>query len=316
MRPATPFRADAGPRATSRAGTVVTASLLVAVLAAAVPSPAGAAIFADDDARRAIVDIRARLEQQQQSIAQLTQRMTDALARLERIEGAYATSRAQLEQAAQLEQLRTEIARLRGQLEVQVNELAGVQRRQRDLFEGVDARIKRFEPVQVTIDGQAVDVDPAEKRGFDAALAQFRAGDFRASHAAFQQFLAQYPGSPYAQNAQFWAGSAQFALKDWKAAIASHQALLARHPDSPRAPDAMLAIGSAQLELADRAGARDTLQSLVEKYPTAPAAETAKLRLAAMPTTPPAAAGTGAGAAGGAGGTGAAGTRRTPTPQR
>ena len=265
--------APAGPPARAAAWTARTMALAAALSFA----PAHAALFADDDARRAILELRGKVDAQ----AQDTQRRLDALTtRIEQIERN--TGRGQLELASQLEQMRQEIARLRGQVEVQNNELSGVQRRQKDLAENVDTRLKPFEPVQVQIDGQTFTVDPADKRAYDQALAQFRASDFKAALAGFQSLL-KNPDSPYAPAAQFWAGSAQFALRDWKGAAASLQALLARHPDTPRAPDALLTLASAQLEQGDRRAARATLQSLLDKHPQSPAAETARQRLDSIP---------------------------------
>jgi len=241
-----------------------------ALLAAA---PGAHALFEDDEARRAILDVRGRV--------QLLQQQTDDLAkRIERIEQ---TSRGQLELQSQLDALRQEVARLRGQLEVQANELAVMQRQVRDQMANVDTRIKRFEPVSTQIDGRTVTVDQSEQRAFDAALALFRAGDFRGALTAFQLFQAQYPDSPYMPSVLFWIGSSQFALKDYKAAISSHQALIAKYPDSPRAADALLNLGYAQAESGDRRAARATLESVIARHPQTQAAQLARERLAGLP---------------------------------
>ncbi len=238
-------------------------------------APGAHALFSDDEARRAILDVRGRVEQLSQQVGALA-------ARLDRIEQ---TARGQLELQSQLDALRQEMARLRGQLEVQTNELATTQRQLRDQLATVDTRIKRFEPVTTQIDGQTVTVDQSEKRAFDAALAQFRGGDFRTALASFQQFQAQYPDSPYMPGVMFWIGSSQFALKDYKAAITSHQALIARYPGNPRSADAMLNVGYAQAESGDRRAARRTLESVVQNYPQSQAAQLARERLASLPAT-------------------------------
>jgi tol-pal system protein YbgF len=146
----------------------------------------------------------------------------------------------------------------------------------------VDNRIKKFEPVDVEIDGRSATVDQEEKRSFESALALFRGGDFRGALAAFRQFQGQYPDSAYSPAVYFWIGSSQFALKDYKGAIASHEALVSKFPQDPRVPDALLNIGYAQAESGDRAAARRTLQSLVERHPQSPAAQLARDRLASL----------------------------------
>src|SRR5690606_25710490 len=240
-------------------------------------APGAHALFEDDEARRAILDVRGRLQVLQQ---QTNERLDELARRVERLEQ---TSRGQLELQSQLESMRQEVARLRGQLEVQTNELVTLQRQMRDQMATVDTRIKRFEPVNTQIDGKTVTVDQNEQRSFDAALALFRGGDFRGALTAFRLFQSQYPDSPYMPGVLFWIGSSQFALKDYKGAIASHQALIAKYPDNPRAADALLNVGYAQAESGDRRAARGTLESVIAKYPQSQAAQLARERLASLP---------------------------------
>ncbi len=245
---------------------------------------AQAALFSDDEARKAILDLRGRVQVMERDTGQrleaLAQQLDELTARVERIDQ---TARGQLELQSQLESLRQEVARLRGQLEVQSHELATTQRQLGDQLATVDTRIRQFEPVPAEIDGRAVTVDQAEKRAFDAALQLFRAGDYRGALAAFQSFRSQYPDSPYLPGVLFWLGSSQFALKDYKGAIASQQALLARYPQNPRAPDALFNVGYAQAESGDRKAARATLEQVVSKYPDSQAAQRAREQIASLP---------------------------------
>jgi len=238
---------------------------------------AHAALFSDDEARKAILDLRGRVQVMQQ---ETTQRLDELTAQVTRIEQSV---RGQLELQSQLEALRQEVARLRGQLEVQSHELATAQRQLGDQLATVDTRIKKFEPVAAEVDGRSITVDQSEKRAFDAALQMFRAGDYRGALAAFQSFRTQYTDSPYLPGVLFWLGSSQFALKDYKGSIASQQALLARYPDNPRAPDALFNIGYAQAESGDRKAARATLEQVVAKFPDSQAAQRAREQIASLP---------------------------------
>ena len=56
-----------------------------------------------------------------------------------------------------------EIARLRGQIEVLANELANTQKRQKDFYTDLDARLRNLEPRQITIDGQEAAVGVSEQ---------------------------------------------------------------------------------------------------------------------------------------------------------
>ena len=261
----------------------VLAVAFAAALAGALPPAAHAQLFSDDEARRAILDLRSRVDALQRDLAR---RVDDLASRVERLE---ATTRGQLELQNQIQALRQEIATLRGQLEVQTNELAQTQRRQRDLVADVDSRIKRFEPVAVTIDGKQHTIDVAERRAYEGALAVFRAGDFRGAQTAFQQFQGAYPQSPYGPSVLYWIGSSQYAQKDNKGAVTTLLGFVQRNPDHPRAADALLTVGNAYADAGDRKAAADTFKLITEKYEGTSAAQSARERLAAVSAPAPAA---------------------------
>lgn len=241
------------------------------VLAAAVwaacsclPLQAQAGIFDDTEARKAILDLRARID--------------EANARLD----TKADKGSALELANQNEQLRQELARLRGQIEVLSNEVANAERRQKDFYVDLDNRIRKLEPQKVTVDGKEASVEPNEQKVYDNALALLKAGDYRNAGAAFADFLKRYPQSGYAPAAQYWLGNSYYAQRDYKNAIATQQVVVRNYADSPKAPDALLNIASSYTELKDKAAAKKTLESLVAQYPDSPAAQTARERLATL----------------------------------
>lgn len=243
-------------------------SLLMAALSAAfllAPS-AHAALFEDDEARRAILELRQRHTEE-------TRRLNEENAQLRR---------SMLELQRQIEDMRGEIARMRGQDETTARELSELQRRQKDIAQGVDDRLRKFEPSKVTVDGREFTADPNEQRDFEAALATFRKGEFPAAQAQFSEFVKRYPQSGYRPTALFWLGNAQYANRDYRGAIGNFRALLSQAPDHPRAPEAVLSIANCQIELKDMAGARRTLDDLVKAYPQSEAAGAAKERLARL----------------------------------
>jgi tol-pal system protein YbgF len=244
---------------------------LLAAVSLAIVLPAHAQLFADDDARKAILQLRGQ-------ITALQQRDTELTARLERLESA---QRNQLELVNQIESMRQENARLRGQIEALANEVATLQKRNRDLYADLDARLKKMEPTSVTVDGRTAAVDRDELAAYEAPLAQFRAGDFKGSLPGFQHFVARYPQSAYAAAAQYWIGSAFYAVKDYKSAITAHRTLVERYADSPRVPDALLSIAESQVQLGDRKSANATLARIIKEYPDTEAARIAKERLPA-----------------------------------
>lgn len=239
------------------------AAALMAVLALA-PLQARAGLFEDDEARRAILEIRDRLNNMQNEI------------------NAKADKSNNFDLNNQNEQLRQEIAKLRGQVEELANQLANEQRRQKDFYVDLDNRLRKFEPQKTTIDGKEVMISQQEQRDYDAALAYFKAGDYRNAGASFYDFTRRYPASGLAPSAQYWLGNTYYAQRDYKNAISAQQVVVKNYPDSPKAADALLNIASCQIELKDRIAAKRTLETLVAQYPDAPAAQTAKDRLAAL----------------------------------
>ena len=264
-------------------------SALAAALAAAslFTATAQAALFEDDEARRAIIDLRQRVEQQRQGLAEELRelrRVNEELLRRANDENA-TLRRGVLELQGQIEALRSELARLRGADEQLARDLSDVQRRQRDVAAAVEEsaqRLRKFEPAQVNVDGKDIMVEPSEQRDFESALAAFRKGDFVASQVAFGEFLKRYPNSGYRPTALFWIGNAQYANRDYRGAIANFRSLLQQAPDHPRAPEAVLSIANCQIELKDNAGARKTLDDLVKAYPQSEAAVAARERLARL----------------------------------
>ncbi len=255
-------------------------SLLLAaalMLGAAAPSYA---LFGDEEARKAIVDLREQVAQLQKDHAA---RIDELSHRIDRIDNLLqAIQRGQLESGGQFDQLHQELAKLRGMIEQVTNDVATLQKRDRDLYSDLDARIKKLEPTAVTVDGKSVQIDRDEQAAYDSAMALFKASDFRTAAGGLSAFLARYPQSAYAPSAQFWLGSSYYAIKDYRAAIAAQQSLLDRFPDSPRAPDALLNIAASQIELNDKKSARATLNKVISDFPDSDAAKLAKERLASL----------------------------------
>ncbi|MFL9877881.1 tol-pal system protein YbgF [Herbaspirillum rhizosphaerae] len=242
--------------------SVSAAAMLAAV--ACLPMTAHAGLFDDDEARKAILDLRNKVDSLQKDMVNKSDKNSA------------------LSLSDQNDQLRQEIARLRGQIEVLTNELSNTQQRQKDFYVDLDARLRKLEPQKVNIDGKESSVDLNEQKSYDAALNLFKGGDYKGAGAAFNDFLKRYPQSGYAPSAQYWVGNALYAQRDYKGAIAAQQAVAKNYPDSPKVADAMLNIGSSYIELKDKAAAKKSLDALIAKYPESPAAQTGKEKLATL----------------------------------
>lgn len=231
---------------------------------------ANAALFDDDEARRAILDLRQKVDAQQLRNVDELKKANEDNAQLRR---------SILDLSNQLEVLRGDLARLRGQDEQLARDVAEMQRKQKDMTQGVDDRLRKFEPSKVTVDGKEFVASPAEIRDFDAALATLRKGEFAPAQTAFLEFFKRYPETSYRPSALFWLANAQYALRAYREAIANFKSVVALAPDHLRAPESALSIANCQVELKDNVSARKTLGDLIKVYPQSEAASVAKDRL-------------------------------------
>ena len=197
--------------------------------------------FADDEARRAILDLRQQIQQQNEQ-----------------------NQRARLQLADQLQALQQEVTQLRGQLELESRQPTNP-----TLAAGPTPNIA----------ADAAVGDPQEQAAYNLALDQFRKGQYKEAAEALAAFVIRYPNSPLAPTAQFYLGSSYYALKDFKDAIQRLSAMVQNNPNHPRASDALLVVAGSQVELNNRVGAKTTLERIVRDYAGTPAANTAKNRL-------------------------------------
>ena len=253
------------------------AALAAALVALAASAPVHAGLFDDDEARRAILDLRKQLEaSSEQARARQGEQMTQMSAQLDQLK------RSLLDLNGSIDAQRADNARLRGQIEQLTRDVAELQRKQTDLQQGVDERIRKVEPQKVSVDGKEFSVDPEEKRSYDDALAGFRKGEFDRAAAGFGGLLKRFPTSGYRDSSLFWLGNTQYARRDYKEAIASFRSLVSSSPESPRAPEALLAIANCQAELKDAKSARKTIDELIKAYPGSEAAHAGKERLVSL----------------------------------
>ncbi len=231
------------------------------------------ALFGDDEARKAIIELRQKVDANRQASEAADQEARDAGA---------ADRRSLLDLSNQIEQLRAEIARLRGLNEQLAREVSELQRQQKDVQSGINERLKQVEPTKVVLDGAEFLATPAEKKDFEGAMEVLRRSEFEAAAQAFTSFVRRYPDSGYTASALYWLGNAQYASRAYKDAIESHKRLVSQFPQHLRTPEAMLAMANSQVEVKDSKGARRTLDDLVKLHPQSEAAAAARERLARL----------------------------------
>lgn len=251
------------------------------ILAALAARPAFA-LFDDEEARRRIEVLRQEVTENQRQVAEQLKKLDATLS-------SAGNRDALLQLASQYEALNNELARMRGQIETLTNQAETAERRQKDLYLDIDTRLRKLEQSReqaaaapATPASPESEASPAEMRAYQAALDQFKLGNYSLAVSAMQGFLVTYPSSKLASNAQYWIGMAYSGQRDYKQAISAQRKLLAAWPESDKAADAMLSIASSQETMGERKSAQKTLEELISKYPKSNAAASAKQRLAAF----------------------------------
>jgi len=261
-------------------------ALLGWVLFMAFSATAQAALFEDDEARRAILDLRQRLETMRMSIETLradnqllmkkgnevTDKNQDELQVLRR---------SMLDLQNQIESLKGDLAKSQGAHEGLLKSLSEWQREQKDKIQAQDDRLRKLEPTKVAMDGREFLAEPAEKRDYDQALEVFRKGEYASALTLLADFVRRYPQSGFKPTALFWLGNAQYAVKEYKDAMVSFRSLVAMAPH-PRVPESLLALANCHIELKDVRAARKVLEDLIKAHPESEAATAAKDRLSRL----------------------------------
>jgi len=206
-----------------------------------------------------------------------------------------ASSETLLELLNQLEALQAEVRELRNQTEVQENEIRQLQSRVQDLTQDLDRRVRALErgggaatssvtpPARgAAAPAVAAPASAQEQQEYEAAFQLMKQGDYAGASRAFRTFIARYPESSLASNAQYWIGESNYFVRNFNLALKEFLKVEAQYPNSRKISDALLKIGYTYYELGEWAKARQYLQKVIDRYPNTRNARSASSRLAIM----------------------------------
>lgn len=249
-----------------------------------------AALFDDTEARKKILELEKTMQSQNQAtqatLAELKKNQQALEQHLNALEPIAKNGLVELQ--TQVEALKQDIARLKGDLELASHHLDLAQQRQKDLYTDTDTRLRKLETAPTAPSAQVpamVEAAPAaakesiEQKQLEAANALSKDAKHKEAFAAYDKFLKDFPNSALAPDALYGLGYSQFALKNYKSSIATQQKLLDAHPDSAQAPNAMMNMANSQIQLGQVSAAKKTLSDLVKKYPDSEVMPTAQKRL-------------------------------------
>jgi tol-pal system protein YbgF len=225
-------------------------------------------------------------------------KLADLDTRVTRVERVVA-NQSLLDLANQTEALRGDVRAMRNDIDELNHALEAAKKQQHDLYADLDQRMKVLEARATsagaggasaggangaagTAPDSASPADVADKVSYQAAFDLLKDGQYDHAITAFQSFLATYPNSQLADNAQYWLGEAYYVNKSFPEALAAFQRVAQVYPQSRKLPDALLKVGFCEYELKQYGAARDTLSQLLARFPDTPSAALARQRLDKM----------------------------------
>jgi tol-pal system protein YbgF len=246
-------------------------------------SPLHAALFEDTDARKKLQEMQLK--------------ETELEARIVNLE-AVIKSGSLNDMLNQIELMKQEVSKLRGDMETLRHLNATVEQRQKDLYQDLDGRLRRIEekstagslptPNKVAETPLAPEIKaPSDQEVYDQANALLDGLKNKEAFQAFTDFIKQFPNSALLPDAKYALANAQFNLKNYKATIGTYQKLLDQHPDFAKNPEALLGLANAQIQLALIPEAKKSLKDLIKKYPKSDVIQNAQKRLKVLESIKP-----------------------------
>ena len=107
----------------------------------------------------------------------------------------------------------------------------------------------------------------SEQQRYDRAFKLLSESNYDAAEGAFRRFLAAYPKSKLAGNAQYWLGESLYVRSKYADAAASFFEGYKKFPDTSKAPDNLLKLGYSLSALGEKKQACSMLNRLVKQYP-------------------------------------------------
>lgn len=245
---------------------------------------ADAGLFDDEEARKQILQLRTQLAD--------TQRTLDA--RIGELE-AQARNRSIIDLFNQVEILKTEFARLRGQLELLQNEMENTQKRQRDLYVDLDGRLRKLEAQQAEQAARAAAAAAAAAAmpppaanlppgviGPTAPTGATAAGAIDPGRAMAPGAVVAPPAAidPVAEQRAYDQGLDHFRAGRFAEAVTAFQVFARNFPRSTLMPSAQYWIGNSLYATRDFRGAIATQRQLIAQYPDSAKASDALLNIA------------------------------------
>lgn len=198
-----------------------------------------------------------------------------------------------VDMSQQVSALERQTAELRGESETLEHNAETTATRQRELYLDLDARLVALEgqleasnasvldggtlsPGQLPVPGGSADDN------YRAGFGLIQEQRYDDAELAFTAYLAEFPESSNAPNAQYWLAESFYVRKDYDQALGHFQIVLDQYPGHMKAVDALLKLGYCNYELKLWENARQALARVQSEFPETTAARLAEQRLQRM----------------------------------
>jgi tol-pal system protein YbgF len=246
-------------------GALAPVVLAVALAAQLAAVPARAAFFEDDEARQRIEALRSRIDRLEGSLNERLHALEDTV-----------KGQGLGDLLRDVEQIKSDLAKLRGQYEVLSYEMEQANKRQRDLYLDLDGRLRKLE---AGAGGAAAAASPGAPPGSPPASEGAPLPGNPPPAGAVPPPAGAGPPPPgprgsltpapdvAGEQRAYEAAFDQFKSGNYAAAVTSFQSFAKAHPKSALAPSALYWAGNAQYALKDYRAAIATQRQMIAAYP-------------------------------------------------
>jgi TolA-binding protein len=236
-----------------------------------------------------------RIEEQQKQVkdrvAAIDKKIAEAQQKIDELNQAARRSGADL--GVSVTRLQDDVARAKGDLEVEQHKLGQVEQALADLQQSTEKKFTALRGKGALDEADAKELVASLPRQDDKvaflALAQREEGKGNSGVARqlYQDYLRRWPTDPSAADAALHSGDLAAQQGRWKESFIDYGWVYKNAPRSEHVPEAMLGMSTAMLELDElRADAPAILKEIVAKYPKSPAAAKAREKLAELAPAP------------------------------
>jgi tol-pal system protein YbgF len=120
---------------------------------------------------------------------------------------------------------------------------------------------------------------PAPRELYSQAYADYARGNYDLAMQGFSEYIRNYPGTDFTDNAQYWIGECLYSKKMYAEAIEAWNDLIRDYPTSDKIPDSRVKKGMALERLGRKSQALVEYRYVVDRFPNSQAARIARQRL-------------------------------------